>query len=151
MTTKQTTPHFRAAASTGQILSSESFRGKVPLAMIFFPDGHTGVLAGYNSAHTDLAKRRVQLLGVVTATASDARQLADLEQLTYPLLADPAQTIFREFGAINGSDEPTGCSLIIDKTGTVAWMTEGVVSPAEMTTKLDDLEESSRFEMAVNR
>ena len=72
-------------------------------------------------------------------------------QLTFPLLADPSLAIFREFGAFDSDDEPIGCSVIIDKTGTVASKTEGVLSPSEMTTQLDDLEGSQRFEMAVNR
>ena len=153
MTIRQSTPTFSAPASTGQTLSTESFRDKVPVAMLFLPDSaiSEATLGQYNAIHADLAKRRVQFLGVVTATTSDARNLAEAKRLTYPLLADPALTIFREFGAIDGSDEPIACSAIIDRTGTVAWMTEGVLSPAEMTAKLDDLEESSRFEMAVNR
>jgi peroxiredoxin len=77
--------------------------------------------------------------------------MADGIQLTFPLLADPSFAIFREFGAFDSDDEPIVCSVIVDKTGTVAFKTEGVLSPSEMTTQLDDLEGSNRFEMAVNR
>ena len=153
MTIQQSTPTFSAPASTGQTLSSESFRDKVPVAMLFVPDsgGAASTLAAYNNAHSDLAERRVQLLAVLPELASDARDIADRMQLTYPVLSDPSLAIFRDFAATDSLDEPKACSVIIDKTGTVAAKTEGVLSPSEMTTQLDDLEGSSRFEMAVNR
>ncbi len=151
--TTHMTPRFRTVASTGQTLCSESFRGKTPVAMTFFPDPYAAseTLAAYNTAHADLAQRRVQLLAVVPKTASGARQIADRAQLTFPVLADPAGTMFREFDATTDHDELRACSVIIDKTGTVAWITEGVVSAEEMTARLNDLEESNRFEMAVSR
>ena len=153
MTIQQSTPTFSAPASTGQTLGTASFRDKVPVAMLLLPDPEAfrGTLANYNSVHADLAKRRVQLLAVLPELASDARDIADRAQLTFPLLADPSRSIFREFGALDSSDEPVACSVIIDRTGTVAAKTEGVLSPNEMTAQLDDLEGSSRFEMAVNR
>ena len=153
MTTQNSKPMFSAPASTGQTLSSESFRDKVPVAMLFVPDPASAEseLDDYNAIHADLAQRRVQLLAVVPELASDARDRADRMQLTFPLLADPAGAIFREFGAADKADKPATRSVIIDKTGTVAFETEGVLSTDEMTEKLDDLEGSSRFEMAVNR
>jgi len=151
MTIQQSTPTFSAPASTGQTLGTESFRDKVPVAMLFLPDASQTTLAEYNSIHADLAQRRVQLLAVLPQLASDARAIADRMQLTFPLLADPSLAISREFGAFDSDDEPIACSVIIDKTGTVASKTEGVVSPSEMTAQLDDLEGSQRFEMAVNR
>ena len=153
MTIQQSTPTFSAPASTGQTLSTESFRDKVPVAMLFLPDAGTArnSLAEYNVIHADLARRRTQLLAVVPELASEARSIADRLQLTFPLLCDPSRSIFREFGAMSDSDAPIACSVIVDRTGTVAWLEEGVVSPQEMTTQLDDLQGSSRFEMAVNR
>lgn len=151
--TTQSKPRFSAPASTGQTLSTESFRGKVPVAMLFLPDPESSreTLAEYNEAHAAMAERRVQLLAVVPALASDARRLADAMQLTFPLLADPSHAISREFDAMDSDGEPAACSVILDKTGTVAFESEGVLSPGEMTEKLDDLEGSNRFEMAVNR
>jgi peroxiredoxin len=151
MTIQQTTPTFSAPASTGQTLSTESFRDKVPVAMLFLPDASQATLDEYNSIHADLAQRRVQLLAVLPELASDARDLAGRLQLTFPLLADPSLALFGDFGATDSLGEPMRCSVIIDKTGTVASKTEGVVSPSEMTAQLDDLEGSQRFEMAVNR
>lgn len=153
MTIQHPTPTFSAPASTGQTLSTESFRHKVPVVMVFLPEAESArtTLSDYNTAHADLAHRRVQLLAVLPELASDARGVADRMQLTYPLLADPSLDAFREFGAIDASGEPQTCSVIIDRTGTVAAKTDGVLSPSEMTTQLDDLEGSSRFEMAVNR
>jgi peroxiredoxin len=153
MTTQRFTPTFSAPASTGQTLSTESFLDKVPVALLFLPDPDAAIdtLAAYNGVHADFAQRRVQLLAVVPELASDARDLADRMQLTFPLLADPSLTIYQEFGAFDSDDEPIACSVIIARTGTVAAKTEGVVSPSEMTAQLDDLEGSRRFEMAVNR
>ena len=153
MTIQQSTPTFSAPASTGQTLSTESFRDRVPVAMLFLPNTEqaTPTLSDFNEAHADLAERRVQLLAVLPELASDARDIADRMQLTYPILSDPSHAIFREFGAIDLDGGPMTCSVIVDKTGTVAAKTEGVLSPSEMTAQLDDLEGSSRFEMAVNR
>lgn len=153
MTIQQSTPTFSAPASTGQTLSTESFRDKVPVALLFLPEtaSSKATLVEYNDAHADLAERRVQLLAVLPELASDARAIADRMQLTYPILSDPSHAIFKEFGATDSLDAPVACSVIVDRTGTVATKTEGVLSPNEMAEQLDDLEGSSRFEMAVNR
>lgn len=153
MTPPPNKPQFSTAASTGQTLSSDSFRGKVPVVMLFIPDvdAQAAALSNYNDAHSDFAERRMQLLAVTPLTASDARDLADSAGITYPILADPSLEIFREFGAANDDNEAMSCSVVVDKAGTVADMTESIVSPEAMMAQLDDLEGSNRFEMAVNR
>ncbi len=153
MTPTQTSPTFSTAASTGQTLGTESFRGKVPVVLLFLPDpgASMDVLETYNAAHSDMAQRRTQLLAVAPLTASEARDLAEQVGITYPVLSDPAFTMFRDFDATTGDGDPRPCSVVVDKTGTVAAVTETVLSPEEMMAQLDNLEESSRFEMAVNR
>ncbi len=146
-------PTFSADASTGQTLSTDSFKGKVPLAMLFIPDGseRTTLFMSYNDAHGALAERRVQLLAVTPDTAAEARQMAADLDLTFPILSGPSLEIFREFAAVDDTGAPRACSVVVDKTGTVASVTDGVVSPQEMMTRLDELEGSNRFEMAVSR
>jgi peroxiredoxin len=121
--------------------------------MLFIPDGldHAGTVAAYNEAHAELAGRRVQLLAVMPATAAEVRNVADDLDLTFPILSDPSVEIFREFEAVDAAGTPRPCSVVVDKTGTVASVTDGVVSPQEMLAQLDILEGSNRFEMAVSR
>ena len=144
-------PSFSTAASTGQTLSSDSFTDKVPILMLFIPglDESAAVLDEYNDEHDTIGKRRVQLLFVAPETAARVREVAADRGLTFPILADPSRAIFRDYGAVDDHDKAKACSVVVDRTGTVAAVTESVGTPQESLALLDKA--SERFEMAVER
>ena len=151
MDTATQAPTFSTAASTGQTLSSESFTDKVPLLMLFIPnlDEAAATLNQYNEAHDQIGKRRTQLIVVAPETASRVREVAEDQNLTFPILADPSRSIFRDYDAVDGNDKARACSVVVDRTGTVAAVTAGVGTPEESLALLEKA--SDQFEMAVER
>lgn len=151
METATQAPTFSTAASTGQTLSSDSFTNKVPLLMLFVPslEEATAKLDAYNDAHDQIGKRRTQLVVVAPETASRVREFAGDRKLTFPILADPSRSIFRDYDAVDEADHAQACSVVVDRTGTVAVVTAGIGTPNESLALLDKA--SDQFEMAVER
>lgn len=142
---------FRAPASTGQTLSWDSFAGKVPIVMAFIPgiEGNEELLTELSERHKDFSDRRIQLMGVAPETATDLRDIADRLDITFPILADPAESMFRSFDAIGSDGQPTERVVIVDRNGTVADVSEDEMSVDAMLAAIDALDDSN-FEMAVN-
>ena len=110
---------FRLPASTGHTLSFESFRGKVPLVIVFIPDADTpqstSFLEELDRRHADFGSERAQVLTVTKATARRVRELADERGLSIPILADASGAMARQFGVAD-----TGVSaLVADKRGRI--------------------------------
>lgn len=147
----QSIESFRAPASTGQTLSWDSFAGKVPIVMAFIPttEDHEQILIELSERHKDFSDRRIQLMGVAPETATDLRDVADRLDITFPILADPAGSMFRSFDAIGSDGQPTERVVIVDRSGTVAGVSEDEMSAGAMLSAIDALDDSN-FEMAVN-
>ena len=142
---------FRAPASTGQTLSWDSFAGKVPIVMAFIPttEGSEELLTELSQRHKDFSDRRIQLMGVAPETATDLRDVADRLDITFPILADPAGSMFRSFDAIGSDGQPSERVVIVDRNGTVANVLNHEMAADVMLTAIDTLDDSN-FEMAVN-
>lgn len=110
---------FRLPASTGITLSLDSFRGKVPLALVFLPEDRSAalpLLEEMNRRHRDFGAERAQLLAVMRATARDVRDLADAHELSVPILADASGAMARDYGA---AELPHAVAVVADKHGNV--------------------------------
>lgn len=110
---------FRLPASTGATLSLESFRGKVPLALVFLPDDEAerfALLEEMDRRHKDFGTERAQLLAVMRATARDVRRMADDHGLTVPILADASGAMARDYDT---ADHPHAVAVVADKDGNV--------------------------------
>lgn len=110
---------FRLPASTGHTLSFESFRGKVPLVIVFVPDADTSqatsLLEALDQRHANFGSERAQVLVVTKATARRVRELADQRGLSIPILADASGAMARQFAvADNGVS-----ALVADEEGRI--------------------------------
>lgn len=108
---------FSLAASTGQTLSLDSFKGKVPLVLVFLDledDDHRALLAELNDRHKDFGSERSQVLVVTKVTAREARRLAEEMGLSVPVLADASGAMGRDHEAVKGS-----VAVVADKQGRV--------------------------------
>lgn len=110
---------FRLPASTGHTLSFESFRGKVPLVIVFVPDADTpqgtSLLEELDRRHADFGSERAQVLTVTKETARRVRELADQRGLSIPILADASGAMSRQFAVAD-----TGVSaLVADEEGLI--------------------------------
>jgi peroxiredoxin len=115
----ETTPVFRHPASSGQTLSTSSFLGKVPVAMVFVPDlDESGALiADLNRRHAEFGRQRSQILFITKATSRAVRQFADDHQVTIPILADAGGTTTRAFGLEQSDGRPRLSAVVSDVDG----------------------------------
>jgi peroxiredoxin len=100
-TTPPTAPPFRAPSSRGQTLELESFAGKVPIVLFLagpLTEASQALVAELDKLEIEFGHRRVQLLGVAAATASDLRAFATQHGIKAALIADPDGTIAGDYG-----------------------------------------------------
>lgn len=112
---------FSLPASTGQTLGLDSFKGKVPLVLLFLDheaDEDRALLSELNARHKDFGSERSQILVVLRVTARMARQIADDMDLSVPLLADASGAMARDYGAENGIDGRI--AFLADRDGRLA-------------------------------
>lgn len=111
-------PGFSFPASSGQTLSYESFRGKLPLALLFVGDldGSRDLVRRYNDRLADFGAERSQLLVVAKAVARSVREFGDSNELAVAILADPSASLFRQLG-LNESELPV--LIVADKEGRI--------------------------------
>lgn len=112
---------FSLPASTGQTLSLDSFKGKVPLVLVFLGDldssDDSELLDEVNSRLADFGAQRSQVLAVAKVTARRAREYADANSLNVAVLADASGSMARDYGADYGSGEPRTVAVVSDKEG----------------------------------
>ncbi|MGH3650486.1 MAG: peroxiredoxin family protein [Acidimicrobiia bacterium] len=111
---------FSLPASTGQTLRLDSFKGKVPLVIVFIADVASdedrALLTELDRRHKDFGAERSQLLVVVRSTARETRQRAEEMGLTVPLLADASGAMARDYGA-EDEDGSHRIAVVADKHG----------------------------------
>lgn len=110
---------FSLASSTGQTLRLDSFKGKVPLVLVFLDledDDDRALLVDINDRHKEFGSERSQVLVVAKVTARDARQVAEEMGLTVPVLADASGAMARDHDAAKGK---TRVAVVADKEGRV--------------------------------
>lgn len=99
--TTETIPDFSLAASTGQTLALDSFRGKVPMAIVFVEglEQDRELVGALDERLADFGSERSQILAVARVTAREARDFAEAEGIAMPILADASGAMFRDYGA----------------------------------------------------
>lgn len=99
--TTETIPDFSLAASTGQTLALDSFRGKVPMAIVFLEglEQDRELVGALDERLADFGSERSQILAVARVTAREARDFAEAEGIAMPILADSSGAMFRDYGA----------------------------------------------------
>ncbi len=108
-------PDFKLPASTGQTLGLDSFKGKVPLVLVFIDlerASHRRLLEMLNARHRDFGAERSQILTVARITAREARETSEEIDLSVPLLADASGAMARAYDADEGP-----VAIVADKEG----------------------------------
>lgn len=110
---------FSLPASTGQTLSLSSFKGKVPLVLVFLSDldsiDDAELLGELNDRLADFGAQRSQVLAVAKVTARRAREYADSNGLNVALLADASGSMARDYEADDDSGRPRTVAVVSDK------------------------------------
>lgn len=107
---------FSLPASTGQTLGLKSFKGKVPLVLVFVDlseEADRALLSDLNARHRDFGSERSQVLAVAKVTARKARELGEEMELSVPVLADASGAMARDYDAADGRR----VAVVADKEG----------------------------------
>jgi peroxiredoxin len=113
---------FSLPASTGQTLSFDSFKGKVPMVIVFVDLGSNedrDLLGELSSRHKDFGTERSQILAVARATARETREISEDMDLSFPILADANGAMARDFEVEDGDGRPQRVAVVADKEGQV--------------------------------
>lgn len=110
---------FSLPASTGQTLSLESFKGKVPLVLVFLSDieseNDLSLLGELNRRLSEFGSQRSQVLVVARMTAREARELADERGLAVAVLADASGAMGRDYEADDDEGRTRTVAIVADK------------------------------------
>lgn len=110
---------FRLPASTGQTLGLDSFKGKVPMVLVFLDlevQEDRALLMECNVRLKDFGELRSQILAVARVTAREAREVAEEMGLAIPLLADASGAMARDYEA-TGNTSTRRIAIVADKEG----------------------------------
>jgi peroxiredoxin len=116
---------FAAPSSAGRVLSSEDFVGKVPVTMVFCPEGPASddLLRRLDDVFPRFGDARVQLLAVLAEDAATVQRRHDGLGVHLPLLADPEGRLAADYG-VAGMGRSVR-AFIVDRDG--ALVDEAVV------------------------
>jgi peroxiredoxin len=131
-------PDFRAPSSHGQTLERSSFVGKVGI-VVFVPEAgalRDPELDEWDEHLVDFGHLRVQLLGVVRATAKSLRDESEEATRAVTLLADEDGRIT---AALTGGAD-TRPTLVADREGTIVDVVERDGSAGHVTEVLQRVE-----------
>lgn len=110
---------FSLPASTGQTLSLKSFKGKVPLVLVFLSDIESeddlSLLDELNRRLSEFGSERSQVLVVARITAREARELADERGLAVAVLADASGAMGRDYEADDDEGRTRTVGIVADK------------------------------------
>jgi peroxiredoxin len=112
---------FSLPASTGQTLSLDKFKGKLPLVLVFLSDLESNenleLLDELNERLSDFGSERSQVLVVARVTARQAREFADERQLRVALLADASGSMARDYEADDDKGNTRTLAVVADREG----------------------------------
>jgi peroxiredoxin len=139
--TGQVAPDFELKDHQGQTVRLTDYRGKQPVALVFYPFAFSGICTGELCEIRDnlsvFTEGNVQVLGISCDPAHSLRAFAKEQGYQFPLLSDfwPHGAVAKEYGvfAANVGRADRG-TFLIDAEGVVRW---SVVNPAAEARPLD--------------
>jgi len=112
---------FSLPASTGQTLSLDKFKGKMPLVLVFLSDLESDenleLLEELNERLSEFGSERSQVLVVARVTARQAREFADDNGLRIALLADASGSMARDYEADDDQGNTRTVAVVADREG----------------------------------
>lgn len=127
----RTLPPFRAPSSHGQTLELDSFAGKVGLVIFVPAEGELrdAELDEWDERLVDFGHLRVQVLGIVHATARTLRDESDQASRSVTMLADEDGRL--RDALVGAADSPP--TVIADRSGTIVDVVERDGSAGHVT------------------
>lgn len=140
--------HFSLAASTGQTLSLDSFKGKVPLVLVFLSDVRsdedTALLDELDGRLREFGKERSQVLAIARLTARETRDLADERDLNIAVLADASGAMARDYEADDDEGDTRRVAVVADKDGVLKRRFDPLPIDGDVASTVDSLLDTVR-------
>ena len=121
-------PDFELKDNTGQMVRLSDFRGKQPVALVFYPFAFSGICTGELCEIRDnlsvFSSGDVQVLGISCDPMHSLKAYAEAQRYTFPLLSDfwPHGAVAREYGVfLDGPGFAGRGTFLIDVDGVVRW------------------------------
>lgn len=129
----QPAPHFALKDQFGQTVQLSDFRGKQPVALVFYPFAFSGICTGELSEIRDhleiFTDGNVQVVGVSCDPMYTLRAFAETEGYDFPLLTDfwPHGAVAQAYGVFDaGAGRADRGTFMVDTEGVLRW---SVVNP----------------------
>lgn len=120
-------PSFSLAATKGETVSLNEFRGQ-PVVLVFYPEDGTSVCSSqltlYNEALHLFEKHEAQILGISVDDAASHENFAQSLKLKFPLLSDdnPSGDVANRYGVLAQKDGKSERALyVVDPEGIIRW------------------------------
>lgn len=120
-------PDFEAPTSQGNAVRLSALRGR-PVVLYFFPKadtpGCTVESKAFRDHYKELVAKHVHVVGISTDSVDDQCAFAEKYQLPFPLVADHARTIAKQYGVLRPSGRANRVTFFIDPKGVVTDIVE---------------------------
>ena len=121
-------PDFELKDHNGQVVRLSDFRGKRPVALVFYPFAFSGMCTGELCEIRDnlsmFSGADVQVLGISCDAMHALKAFAAAEGYEFPLLTDfwPHGAVAQQYGVFNErSGSAVRGTFLIDTAGVVRW------------------------------
>ncbi|KAJ8903992.1 hypothetical protein NDN08_000522 [Rhodosorus marinus] len=113
-------PYFAGPCSTGKVLRSTDYFGKVPLVLFFMPSFDAQAIRTaklFNAEFSDFRKRRTIVLGVSPAKPEILKRFREAYHIAFEIIHDDGGVMFETFKCHGLLGRPVGHTFIISADG----------------------------------
>jgi thioredoxin-dependent peroxiredoxin len=135
-------PDFTGTTAEGASLTFSSFRGR-PVVLYFYPKanslGCTIETRGFAGHYLEFEKAGVAVVGVSVDTVDAQKRFQEKCGVPFPLVADHDRSIARKYGVIGLLGVAKRVTFLLDPTGRVAEVVEGIAPGPHVRRALERL------------
>ena len=117
-------PDFTLPSSTGEV-SLSKLLGKGAVLLVFYPGDDTPVctkqLCNYRDNLGVFGEMGVQVVAINPQSVESHRGFADKHKLPFPVVADSAGKVCRQYGALNFLGMAKRALVLVGKDGRIKW------------------------------
>lgn len=138
-------PHFTAKDANGKDFDSDSIVGKKPVVIYFYPKDETRICTlqacSFRDQYQDFNELGAEVIGISGDSVASHEKFKNNHQLPFVLLADPKNTIRKQFGVPNDwlGLVAGRATYVADATGTIIMVFDSTDGVAHIQKALEAL------------
>ncbi len=138
----QQAPDFTGTTADGSALQLSRFRGQ-PVVLYFYPKANTAGCTlearGFTEHYAEFQRAGVAVIGVSVDTVESQQKFTEKCAIPFPLVADHDKAIAKQYGVIGLLGVAKRVTFLLDGTGTVTRVIEGMLPGPHVSGALDSL------------